>query len=127
MVHVSASRTLPSTPEAVWARIGDPAALEAWHPAIASSPVDGDVRTCTLRDGLVIVERILERRELGYTYAMTEAPLPVRGYVARLEVAARPEGGAVVTWSSSFEADAPGMDDVIRGVYDAGLAALAET
>lgn len=130
MAHVRVTQQIPATAAAVWGRIGDPAALSAWHPAIVDSPVHGDERRCTLGDGAVIVERIVGRDEAGmqYRYRIVESPLPLRGYEATLRVEAAGDG-CRVTWESEFETDADPAEitALLRGVYDAGLQALAAT
>lgn len=128
---IRVSRHIATDPDQLWSRIGEPSALSAWHPAIAASPTasegGGLKRTCTLDNGAVIVERILEQDPAArrYRYAIVDSPLPIADYVSELRVEAEGEG-ARVTWSGSYEALAAAaeMEATIRGVYEAGLDAL---
>ena len=63
----------------------------------------------------------------SYTYAILESPLPVADYESTIRVL--DEGGTVIAWNGTFAAKgAPDADAVavIAGIYDAGLASLAE-
>ena len=131
MHSITVTSHVNATPDSVWKTIGDPSAISGWHPAIASSSVDGDTRLCTLGDGAEIHEKILEVDADGrsYTYTITESPLPLTAYRSTIQVSE--EGsGSVVEWSADFEpAGAPAADVVglLKGVYQAGLAALRQT
>ena len=131
MPSITVTSHVNATPDSVWKTIGDPSAISSWHPAIASSPVDGDVRLCTLADGAQIHEKILDVDADGrsYTYTITESPLPLTDYKSTIRVSE--EGsGSVVEWSTDFEpAGAPAEEVVglLTGVYQAGLAALRQT
>lgn len=133
MSTITVSRHVAARPSELWSRIGDPSALCAWHPAITESPVSAEggavKRTCTLANGAVIAERILEQdaAAMRYRYTITDSPLPIADYVSELRVEADGEG-AKVTWSGSFEALAvpEEMDATVRGVYESGLDALQQ-
>jgi hypothetical protein len=119
-----------ATPDSVWNIIGDPGGISAWHPAIASSSLDGDARLCVLGNGAEIHEKVIamDAGARSYTYTITESPLPLTGYKSTIQVSE--EGtGAVVEWTADFEpAGAPAEEVVglIKGVYAAGLAALRD-
>ena len=88
------------------------------------------MRTCVLADGATINEEITSHDDAArrYTYRITGGPLPVENYVCTLSVAESASGSAV-TWESDFDV-APGapaaeVEGMIRGVYEAGLGALA--
>ena len=128
MNTITVTSHIAATPDQVWNTIGDPSAISAWHPAIASSDVSGTSRLCTLADGAQIKERIesVEAAERAYTYTITESPLPLSDYRSTLRVSE--EGsGAVVEWTARFEANGAPVEDVVgilTGVYQAGLGAL---
>jgi hypothetical protein len=129
MSRVSVSHVYRSSADRVWEVIGDPASLSSWHPAIASSPTEGEARLCTLADGGEVREEITARDEGGrsYTYRILESPLPMTDYVATLRVTTRDDGAEVV-WESEFQPagiDAAQLEEMIRGLYIAGLTALA--
>jgi uncharacterized protein YndB with AHSA1/START domain len=115
----------------LWQIIGDPAGLASWHPALARSPQEGNVRTCVLNDGAVIRERIEDQSqaERMYRYTMVESPLPVRNYQSTLRVREVGAARCRVEWSSTFEAPAEAtaqMIEMVRGIYDAGLTAVRD-
>jgi uncharacterized protein YndB with AHSA1/START domain len=78
MHSITVTSHVNATPDSVWKTIGDPSAISGWHPAVASSSLDGDARLCTLADGAEIHEKILEVDAGGrsYTYTITESPCP---------------------------------------------------
>lgn len=132
MSKVSVSQYYLGTPTSLWHLVGDPAGLSSWHPAIVQSPLspDGRVRTCTLADGGEVVEEILEHDDSArrYSYRIVSSPLPMENYVSTLRVEPN-AGGSTVTWESEFEPvgiEPVQLEGMIRGLYEAGLAALRE-
>lgn len=128
MHSITVTSHVEATPAQVWNTIGDPSGISAWHPAIASSPVDGADRLCTLADGAQIYEKIesVDQQGRSYTYSITQSPLPLAEYRSTIKVDAEGDG-SVVTWSANFvPAGAPAEDvaALLTGVYQAGLAAL---
>ena len=133
MHSITVTSHVNATPDNVWKTIGDPSAISGWHPAVASSSLEGDTRLCTLADGAEIHEKILEvdagRRSYTYTITITESPLPLTAYRSTIQVIEE-DSGSVVEWSADFEpAGAPAEEVVglLKGVYQAGLAALRQT
>jgi len=129
MSKVSVSHVYSASADELWAVIGDPASLASWHPAIAKSPAEGKARVCTLADGGEVREEILTHDDAArrYTYRIVSSPLPMTGYRSTLRVAEVPEGAEVV-WEGEFEPagiEARALEDMIRGLYTAGLTALA--
>lgn len=124
MSEICVTTSFAANPDTVWEVLGDPAALSNWHPAIASSEVEGDGRTCVLADGAVIRERILQvdADTRTYRYAIVDSPLPIQGYVSTFTVEADGAGSRVV-WSSTFDAGdhAAEMEAMLEGVYRSGL------
>ena len=133
-IEVQKSADLPAHPDKVWQTIGDFCGIADWHPAIekcVASEKDGQkIRTLSLKGGGTLVEQQVSRDDkvLSYTYTILEGPLPVSDYRSTLAVA--PEGsGSKVTWQGSFSAKGvpdPGAQDVISGIYDAGLKGIAD-
>ena len=125
---------IKAPPATVWATIGDFCGIAQWHPAIASCTpsVQGraHLRTLALKGGGAIVERQTARSEraMSYSYTIVSGPLPVDHY--RSTIAVKPSAdGSSVSWTGVFVAK--GADDAkataaIQGIYDSGLAALAE-
>jgi uncharacterized protein YndB with AHSA1/START domain len=122
-IHIDAA------PAEVWRVAGDPGRIADWSPAIASSSVEGDRRSCTLADGgAQIEETILDHsdEERHYRYEVLDGPLPVSSYVSSFEVT---EHGlqTQVTWAAEFEpADPAQEEELVRTfeeIYGDGLAA----
>lgn len=123
---------LDAKAEDVWAMIGNFGDLD-WHPAVASTTVEGEgleaVRTLTLVDGAVIFETLDEVSEMSYSYSITSSPLPVQNYSATLKVVDEGDG-VMVEWSSNFEpktgASAEEAQAVVSGIYKAGFDVIQE-
>lgn len=136
--EVTRSVLLDHPPAKVWEMIGDYAALDAWHPAVAKLELSGDdssglYRTLTLEGGGTLKERLQSHSPEGmaYSYSIESGVLPVKNYVSKLSVRAAkhdPEM-AVVEWSSTFDPLGIGekeIRDVIGGIYSAGFSSLTE-
>jgi mxaD protein len=128
MAAVSVSKRYEVPPEEMWARIGDPGALAAWHPAIEATEVfdGGRTRVNLVVGGGRVAETILELTDRRQTWRIDESPLPY-DLVATLQV--RDDGGAacVVEWNATFEPNGvsePEAAEMIRGFFQAGLDAL---
>lgn len=133
MAETHASITLPASAEQVWQLIGGFDALPDWLPYIPRSTLSegGRVRTLASAGGDRIVERLLAFDEAArsYTYAILEAPFPVRDYRSTLAVR-EVDGRARVDWSGRFTPCGVSEEDAIRlfgAIYRDGLAALAQS
>ena len=136
-LEVEAAVETTATPAAVWTRIGEFCEIARWHPAVEACSVkteDGtQIRTLTLAgNGGTLVEQLVSRDEaaMRYTYRIVDGPLPVQGYESTISVKPDATGkGSQIGWRGTFEAKGASDEEaskVIRGIYDAGLAALAE-
>lgn len=125
MSNITRHVVLPVPATNVWSLVGDPSRISDWHPAIVSSPMVGDRRTCTFPDGATIVERISARDDLGmkYTYTILEGAVPMRDYVSTIEVIPVDDRSCKLQWSGTFEPLGPEADvsAFVAGVYEAGL------
>ncbi len=140
MPNVYVSGVVAAPASRVWSIVGPFDGLAAWHPAFASSVITnglpanlvGAERLLTLREGGEIRERLLGMSEFKRTcvYTILSSPLPIGDYVATLRVTPVTMGDrAFVEWWSRFEtdpADREAMVALLRGVYEAGIAAIAE-
>ena len=133
-LEVRRSVEVAAPPEKVWQMISDFCAIAEWHPVVgkcAQSEQGGvATRTLTTTDGGVLVEKRVQYSDEGmsYTYEIVDSPLPVSDYVSTLAVMDS-AAGSTITWSGEFAAkDAPDQQAVeaVSGIYQAGLAALAE-
>src|SRR5438093_9991776 len=93
-VHLSAVIDAPI--ERVWAVLRDFNSHSAWHPAVGPSAIEngeppdqvGCVRNFTLKDGNQIREQLLALSDRDYvsTYCIFDATLPMRNYVATVQL-----------------------------------------
>ncbi len=129
MAQVSTSRRCEVPGGEMWERIGDPARLYEWHPAIEATEMrdGGTQRVNTRGDGGVVSETILERAERHHSFRIDESPLPLTNLVATLRVRDEGEGACIVQWEATF--DPVGMPEneageLVRGFFQQGLDAL---
>lgn len=125
MARVIKEIDIARSPDEVWAIAGDPAGIAAWVPALTGSSVEGDTRTCTLGDGGVITEKLVDRDDAGrsYRYTIVESPFGFSSYESTIEVEATSEGSKVV-WTTDMEPDA--MADQMAPLYEQSLAGLKQ-
>jgi hypothetical protein len=133
-LEVKKSLDVAAAPDAVWKAIGDFCGIGAWHPAVEKCDLqqkDGKTfRLLSLKGGGTILEEQSARDDTAHTYGYTivESPLPVANYASTISVVAN-GSGSTITWAGTFDAkDAPDAKaaEVIGGIYDAGLAGIAE-
>ena len=126
---VTRSTTVNAPASEVWRLVGDFHRLDNWHPAVAKSERavigDDEFRLLTTQDGGRILEHLVAHDRHSYTYAIVRSPLPVAHYEARLEIGTK-GSGTEVTWSGSFTPTDDNAEEVIAGIYEAGLNALKE-
>ena len=124
------AKTLAEDRAALWAKYGGWCAISEWHPAIAKCEAgkdgDSETRTLTLKDGGVIKEKLLNRTDLSYRYAITESPLPVKNYEAQFSITPDDddEDEINVVWAATYDAEGKPDKDargVIDGIFKAGL------
>ena len=126
---VTRTMTLSAPISEVWGLIGNFHGLAIWHPAVESSTReavgDEEFRLLGLAGGGEIMEHLVGKTTHSYTYSIIRSPLPVAHYEGRIE-ANIAGSGTEVTWSSSFTPTAEGAEEVVAGIYEAGLNALAD-
>ncbi|MFF2011721.1 SRPBCC family protein [Streptomyces sp. NPDC058195] len=139
MASTTISRTVPASPDQVWALIGGFHALPDWLPYVPrSTSLDGG-RVRRLDDpanpeGIVIVERLVSFNdaERQLSYVIVEAPFPVDDYLATLRVHAVPgrDDVAEVQWSGRFNPHNATEEEAIavfNQIYSEGLESLHKT
>lgn len=128
-VNVDAKR-MAEEKAALWAKFGGWCSISEWHPAIAKCEASKEgateFRTLTLKDGGVVKEKLLERKDNLYRYEIIESPLPVKNYTAQFTLTPDDDDEDEVNfaWSATF--DANGKPDkeargVIDGIFKTGL------
>jgi hypothetical protein len=132
-LDVKKSVDVAAAPDAVWKAIGDFCGIGSWHPVVEKCEIqqkDGKTfRLLSLKGGGSILEQQTAWDDAAHSYGYTiiESPLPVANYASTLSVTAN-GSGSTITWAGTFDAkDAPDAkaQEVIGGVYDAGLAGIA--
>lgn len=117
------------SPREVWEEIGQFSAIEDWHPAVTSCELvelGGELhRHLTLADGEMLLERFVEAGDDFYRYEIVEGPLPVEEYRATFTCFDH-EGVTRIFWSATFEAEGHEADEIVAGIFEAGLAALRD-
>lgn len=118
---------VPSSPQDSWNFVGDFCDIDDWHPAISAcrlKVIDGALhRVLTLADGGEFVEkRVAVEPGLSYTYRIVSSPLVLDSYTSTLSITAGDP--TTITWSGRFSSDDPGMEEVVAGIYETGLAAI---
>jgi carbon monoxide dehydrogenase subunit G len=147
---VTVTQEVAAPPAEVWAHIGNFQDM-SWHPAIHSSEGENGneidaTRVLTLgEEGGPTIAEILYKysdteKKRSYSYRITEVAvetLPVTNYSSHLTVKPGEDGGSLVEWRGAFYRGYPNNDPpenlndaaaiaAVTGVYEAGLAAVAE-
>lgn len=132
--QLSASREIvvDRPPATVWKLLGDFNALDVWLPPVQASVFSGDssrpgaIRVLDLGNHTTVTEELVaySTAERSYSYKFLDSPLPVKNYVATLQVREAGEGKSLIHWRSTFEAAGVPDEkarDAILGIYDVGL------
>ncbi len=136
--HLTVARevTVDQAPATVWKLMREFNALDVWLPPVQASAASGNptqpgaTRVLSLVGGATVTEKLLafDDARHSYSYAFIQVPLPVKNYVAEIELAAAPGGKTLIKWHSTFDAAGASDDkakEAIQGIYDAGLGKLA--
>jgi NADPH:quinone reductase-like Zn-dependent oxidoreductase len=125
----------------VWAVLRDFNSHAAWHPAVGPSRIEngepadqvGCIRSFSLKDGNQIREQLLALSDREYlsTYCILDATLPMRNYVATVQLKKVTDGDRTFWhWESTF--DVPRgrereFDELVGGgVYEGGFKGLSD-
>ena len=141
MIRVEETAVIDRPIDEVWAVLRDFKGHDRWHPAVAFSRMQGGrvtdqvggVRDFRLTGGERVSERLLKLsdKSRSFSYAITEAELPLTDYVAHVELKPVTERRATFwRWHSRFRAP-EGREDEMRalvaeGVYRAGFEGLRD-
>src|SRR5262245_48495038 len=139
MIRVRRSAVIDAPIEQVWAVLRDFNSHSAWHPAVGPSAIErgepsdqvGCVRAFTLRDGNEIREQLLALSDRDYvsTYCILDATLPMKDYVATVQLKRITDGEKTFWhWESTFNVPRGREQEfeqlVGGGVYEGGFAGL---
>ena len=141
MIRVRRSAVIDAPIERVWAVLRDFNSHSAWHPAVGESRIErnepsdqvGCVRNFFLKDGNHIREQLLalSDRDFISTYCILDATLPMRNYVATVQLKRVTDGERTFWhWESTFDVPKGREREfeqlVGGGVYETGFHALAD-
>jgi NADPH:quinone reductase-like Zn-dependent oxidoreductase len=139
MIRVRRSAVIDAPIERVWAVLRDFNSHSAWHPAVGDSRIErnepadqvGCVRNFHLKDGNHIREQLLALSDRDYisTYCILDATLPMKNYVATVQLKRITDGERTFWhWESTFNVPKgreKEFDQLVGGgVYETGFAAL---
>lgn len=139
MIRVRRSAVIDAPIERVWAVLRDFNSHDAWHPIVAESRIErgepsdqvGCVRSFTLKDGNHIREQLLTLSDRDHvsTYCILDATVPMRRYVATVQLKRVTDGNRTFWhWESTFETprgrEQEFADLVGKGVYEGGFEGL---
>ena len=130
VLHHEDQITLAAPPETAWDAIKDFDKIHTWHPAATSTELlvgeNGHplaVREFQLMDGGFVISELLEYDDARrwFKYRIIKASMPIRGYVAEMEVVATADGGSVVQWRAQFDGGDPDPTEAVKMVFRSGL------
>jgi NADPH:quinone reductase-like Zn-dependent oxidoreductase len=139
LIRVRRSAVIDAPIGRVWEVLRDFNSHSLWHPAVGESRIEngeapdqvGCVRNFFLKDGNHIREQLLALSDRDYisTYCILDATLPMRNYVATVQLKRVTDGDRTFWhWESTFDVPKGREREfeqlVGGGVYEAGFAAL---
>jgi NADPH2:quinone reductase len=139
MIRVTRSAVIDAPIGRVWEVLRDFNSHSAWHPAVRESNIErgepadqvGCVRNFFLKDGNHIREQLLALSDRDYvsTYCILDATLPMKNYVATVQLKRVTDGDRTFWhWQSTFDVpkgrEKEFSDLVGNGVYEGGFAGL---
>ena len=133
MAKISVNEDYAASAASVWQKLSDFGGLADWMPGVKNCEVNGEgigaVRTLAMGP-VKIVEKLesLDDDACRLSYSLVEGPMPLKNFLATIEVSETSPSSCRVEWSAVFdlpggvseEKIAPGLE---RG-YGGGLKAL---
>jgi Polyketide cyclase / dehydrase and lipid transport len=135
MPTATITHIFPLSAADLWVVIGDFGDTGKWSgrppgACVADGRAVGALRTLTVQDGRVIVDRLEAAGEYYYSYSIVTSPLPVKSYRATMSVAPLTEASCTFTWSGQFEPDGISDGDAVaffENVYRSGIGMMLKT
>ncbi len=132
MPNAVVTHVFPVSAAALWRMIGDFGDTGKWsgrpsEACVADGHGVGALRTLTVQDGRVIVDRLEAFGEFFYSYSVVSGALPVKSYRATMAVAPLTDDSCTFTWSGVFASEGIGDADAVtlfEGVYRSGVAMM---
>ncbi len=107
----------------VWDRLREVGkAHELFAGVLVDGEIDGDVRTVTFANGMVVKEQIVgvDEAQMRVAYSVVDGPFSL--HAASMQAQALGEGASLVVWFSDFKPDA--LAAMVTPLMEAGLAAM---
>jgi hypothetical protein len=135
MLRVEAAHVFNLPADALWAILGDFGQTGKWSGRPPEACVQqgegiGALRTLTIQDGRVIVDRLEAQTPTSYTYSVVSGPLPYASYRATMAVEAVDANSTRFTWTGEFEPLGISDEEALaftRNVYASGIAMMRRT
>lgn len=135
MPQVVAEHVFALPVDRLWAILGDFGQTGKWSGRPPEACVQegegiGALRTLTIQDGRVIVDRLEAQDDYSYTYSVVSGPLPYRSYRATMAVEPVDPEHSRFTWTGEFEPLGISEDEAIaftQNVYASGIAMMRRT
>ncbi len=111
--------------DAVWSVVADAGAISTWFPAIRSSSVSGNRRSCELAGGIPLEEEIVTSDDelRRFQYRIVGGGVPVQEHLGTVDVL--PDGdGSIVVYSTEIEPAETG--DQLGPAIEQGIAGLKQ-
>jgi Polyketide cyclase / dehydrase and lipid transport len=124
MADGRAEVNIATSPDEVWALVGDFGGLADWMPGIDSCELDGDVRKLQTM-GIEVHEQLKERDDSArrIAYSIVQSPMPLEHHRATITVEEAGDGSHV-TWAYEIRPDE--MMGVFGPVYEQSLQSVKE-
>lgn len=137
MARIEVSSVIAAPISEVWDYIRDFNGLPKWFPGVTDSHIEagppvnqtGCVRNFGLEGGPRIREQLIELSDSDHRvhYKMIEAPLPLKNYVATVQLSAGDSQGTQIEIASQFETPASeekGLVSMLTGTYQGAFELL---
>ena len=141
VLNILRSTVVEAPVASVWGLLRDFNGHDRWHPAVAESEITlggaadvvGCVRRFRLVDGGVLREHLLalSDRDHSFRYSIIDAPIPLFGYVAHVQLKPITDGDHTFwLWESRFNVPEGRERElemlVAEQIYEAGFEAIKE-
>ena len=134
MASVIVEQEFELTREQLWLYIGDFGDTGKWSGRPKEACVQegdgiGSLRTLTIADGRIIVDRLEAESEFSYTYSVVSGELPYRNYRATMSAHALAGNKSLFRWEGHFEPLGMSEEECIeftKKVYAMGIRMMQE-
>ena len=128
------TRTIRAPADKVWRTVSTGGDVHRWFSGVITTceltgSGEGAERRCTMADGALLKERIIEVDNDGmrFRYAIDKHPLPASDVVATIQLVGLPDGRTQVTWGADYSVSddhAHLVETTLLDLYGRGIEAL---